>query len=427
MIENQPLCDWLSHMETLHGSTIDMGLERMQVLTKKLDLINFNAKVITVGGTNGKGSVVKTLESIYCSAGYSVAAYTSPHLLQFNERLRINGELLSDAVWIKAFASVEKARGLQTLSFFEYTTLSALLICRELDLDIMILEVGLGGRLDAVNVVESDLAIVTNVDIDHIAWLGDDREAIGFEKAGIFRQGKKAVCGDSNPPQSLLEVAKNNEVELYCYKKDYFVTEGANNWRFNGPSQDYVSLPLAKLKLQNVATAIMAVELLGVAVTQFALISALGQLKLPGRYEIEQHHCPVFFDVAHNAQSARFLAAQFQKEQIKGRRYAVVGMRKDKDVANMLTQLMPHIDSWYVGTVDPPRGTDSLELAKFLSENGVESCYNFDTIAQAIEAVFAVCEPLDAILVFGSFHTVADAKRYLITQDKLAEDKSYKT
>jgi len=409
----ESLIDWLNYIGDIHSSAIDLGLQRIEPLAQKLNITHFRCSVITVGGTNGKGSVIKTLESIYRTAGYRVAAYTSPHLLDFNERLVINGKPIDDAALITAFEKVEIVREQQSLSFFEFTTLAILLICRDLKLDLLLLEIGLGGRLDAVNIVNSDLAIVTNVDLDHTQWLGDTREKIGFEKAGIYRRNKPAICGDANPPQSLLNFAAENQVKLFCFERDYSFRENAFNWAWHGPDKSFHDLPFPRLKLQNVATSIMAIELLGLPVSLSALQEGIQQAHLPGRYEISQTKCKLIYDVAHNPQGANYLAERLAAEPRLGQRYAVVGMLKDKDIAETVRPLIPHIDSWFVATLNEERGAQAALLTSHLTANSVGSCYNFNTVAAAMQKVFELCRAEDIVLIFGSFHTVADAKRFM--------------
>lgn len=407
------LNEWLDYIGQIHTSVIDLGLMRVLPLAQALNLTQFAIPVVTVAGTNGKGSVVKALEQIYLAAGYNVAAYTSPHLLHFNERLCCNGKTLDDEVWIQAFRLIESARASCPLSFFEFTTLAALWICQHGSFDILLLEIGLGGRLDAVNIVQSTVAIVTNVDIDHVDWLGDTREKIGFEKAGIFQKGGKAVCGDPNPPLSLLQVAKQGEVQLFCFEKDYSFTDSRDHWSWSGPNQCYLGLPVPHLKLQNIATAIMATELVGLTLHPLAIAEGIQNAVLPGRYETVELHCKVIFDVAHNPQSAHYLLERFREEPIRGRRIAVVGMLNDKDKRATLLPFIETIDVWYVATLSGPRGAKGIELETLLTENGAHYCYPFESVAQAFRAALENSDHQECILIFGSFHTVAEAKELL--------------
>ncbi|OGO91223.1 MAG: hypothetical protein A3F10_01535 [Coxiella sp. RIFCSPHIGHO2_12_FULL_42_15] len=405
---------WLDYIAKIHTSAIDLGLQRILPIATHLQLTHFLCPVITVGGTNGKGSVVETLQQIYKAAGYKVAAYTSPHVLCFNERLCVNGVMVADDVWMQAFAVIEAARAGRSISFFEFTTLAALWICQQQKLDILILEVGLGGRLDAVNIVDASVAVITNIDIDHVDWLGDDREKIAIEKAGIFRSKQKVVCGDPDPPHSLLKMAADCEAELFCFNRDYRVQLQESHWNWIGPNKIYSALPVAQLRLQNNATAIMAAELLGLPRSDEVVYHAVRNAKLTGRYEKLKLHCQVIFDVAHNPQATRDLQERFARENVQGRRFAVVGMLRDKDIRASLTPFIATIDVWYVASLQCPRAAEGVEIVTILTENGATTCYNFESVATAFQAALENSSVQDSILVFGSFHTVADAKHSLV-------------
>ncbi|HYF97542.1 MAG TPA: Mur ligase family protein, partial [Coxiellaceae bacterium] len=258
----QSLDSWLDYLNKLHPTTIDLSLERIRPLAEAMGLVRFACPVICVAGTNGKGSTVRFLECAYLAAGFEVAAYTSPHILHFNERLRINDEVLSDALWLDAFKHIEVERGETTLSFFEFTTLAALWLCQQHTLDVIILEVGLGGRLDAVNVVDNDLAIITTIDLDHQEYLGYTREAIAKEKAGVFKENGLAVCGDLDIPLTVFEEAEHKNVSLYTLNRDYFYETYANSWVWMSAGARYDHLPLPELNIQDAATSLMAIELL---------------------------------------------------------------------------------------------------------------------------------------------------------------------
>lgn len=408
------LQQWLDYIETIHVSAIDLGLQRISAVAAANQLTHFDCPVVTVAGTNGKGSVVRTLESIYLAAGYRVAAYTSPHLLDFTERLQINGKPCSEQAFVQAFEHIEKIRNNQPLSLFEYYTLAALWICRQNDLDMILLEIGLGGRLDAVNVVEPDIAVITSIGIDHVSWLGATREEIGFEKAGIFREGKPAICGDPNPPQSVLDVAAEKGAELCCFGRDYTVSQQGGRWQWCGPNKSYLNLPLPQLKLQNVATAMMVTEQVPLALTQYALIKGIATACLSGRYEVIQRHCKVILDVAHNEDSAQALLNRFQHEPVAGKKFAVVAMLQDKDIRATLAPFDHFFDRWCVANLtESDRGATSERLAQHLADLG-RSAERYSSVIDAFAAVFSTSCAEDAILVFGSFHTVASVKRYLM-------------
>ena len=409
--------DWLNYINSLHSREIDLGLSRISPLAEELSLNNFPCYVVIVAGTNGKGSVIKSLESIYLSENYKVAAYTSPHILRFNERLRLNGKSLADEAFIEAFKFIEDHRNRQPLSFFEFTTLAIFYICKKQNLDILLLEVGLGGRLDAVNIVEPDVSVITTVDIDHMDWLGGDRESIGREKAGIIRRYKPIICGDPSPPKSVCKRAKLLEAPFYQFKKDFFAVSNGKNWQWQGPSSvSYDSLPLPTLKIQNVATSLMVIHCLQkqLPVMYSSIVAGIKGAILPARFEQFQNPISFIFDVAHNLQATRYLSQQLQKTTHTGRTLGVVGMLKDKDIFGALKPMLSCIDQWYVITLSEPRGATSKSLQQVLAALQIKNCYNFESVADAFKKALEDCSRQDRIVVFGSFHTVAMAKKYLL-------------
>ncbi len=399
------LSDWLDYIAKQHSSSIDLGLSRILPLAQHLKLTQFDCSVVVVAGTNGKGSVVATLERIYLTAGYRVMAYTSPQLMCFNERLRSNGNNISDADWEAAFAAIEKARGSRSLSFFEFVTLAALWICQQNIPEVLLLEVGLGGRLDAVNVVSSTVGVVTTVAMDHMDWLGDTREKIGFEKAGIFQSAQMTVCGDPDPPSTV-----NAQYQLH---RDYHCQSSAHHWQWQSAKKTYSNLPLPTLKLENVATALMITELLNLPIDEAVIVTAIQQLNLAGRYERYDQQVPVIVDVAHNPQSCEYLASRFANENVKGKRYAVVAMLADKAITESLIPFISLIDYWWVAELtDTPRAASAASLQSCLAEKGV-AAKTAESVKQALQQVLSEAEVDDCVLVFGSFHTVAAAKALL--------------
>lgn len=411
--------DWLSYINTLHSRGIDLGLSRIIALAEKLSLRDFSCPVITVAGTNGKGSVIKFLESIYLAAGYRVAAYTSPHLLQFNARLRINGDPVADEALINAFSFIENNRSNQPLSFFEFTTLAIFYICKKQLLDILLLEIGLGGRLDAVNIVEPNVAVISNIDIDHTDWLGKDRESIGREKAGIIRWHKPIVCGDPNPPQSVYETAKKLEAPFFQFETDFFAKVGEGIWEWQGPETIFEKLPLPDLKIQNAATSLMALHCLQglLPLPLDAIRNGINKAVLPGRFECVQEPVRIIFDVAHNPQATCYLAEKLQQTAHAGRTLAVVGMFQDKDIRGTFESMLSCVDQWYIGGLqEEARGARSENLMEVLVEcraSSAKTCYNFVSVTEAFEGALSNCRLQDRIVVFGSFHTVGLVKRYL--------------
>jgi dihydrofolate synthase/folylpolyglutamate synthase len=419
---SKDLSEWLQYIEQLHPSTMDLGLQRVGPLAEALRLTHFRCPVIIVGGTNGKGSVVRTLEHLYSKAGYRVAAYTSPHLLRFNERIRLNMQEVDDHSLIDAFGVIEQGRGEVSLSFFEFTTLAALYLFQQESLDVVILEVGLGGRLDAVNVIEADVAVLTTVDIDHTDWLGPDRESIGTEKSGIFRFKQSVVCGDSNPPKTVLDVVKRLECDFHCLNQNFNFELGLSSWSWESQADQFANLPLTILKCQNVATSLMVLQLLQdrLPVLKSLIYQEIGQIFLSGRFEkIQQKTVHFILDVAHNPQSTEWLAEQLSQIRAESKKIlAVVGMLKDKPIQDSLAHLTPYVDEWYVaGLSNVTRGANAEQISLSLAALEAKIWYNFNTVADALEAARKTCDDsLTCILVFGSFHTVAETKEWLNNQ-----------
>ena len=408
---SRSLPQWLHYLETLNPHKIVLGLERVAQAAAKLGLTQFACPVITVTGTNGKGSCVSLLESCFRAGNYRVGAYTSPHLFRFNERVRINGVDIDDQALCEAFTSVAAATENPevTLTYFEFTTLAALWIFQQSRLDALILEVGLGGRLDAVNIVDADVAVITTIDIDHTDWLGNSRESIGREKAGILRAGRAAVCGDFHPPNSVIATARQLNAKLYCIGKDFHYEATTSDWCWQTDDCACTALPLPRLKLQNAATALMAIQLLQpkLPLSKNSIATGLRQASLPGRFQQVALPKPCIFDVAHNPQAAAWLAQQLENAPCQGKTLAVAGMLADKDIANTLGALRTQVDAWYVGSLPGPRGASQEVIANTLRALGVEKCYNYGLIAAAYQAAIQACGGLDRVVVFGSFVTVA--------------------
>ncbi len=405
-----PLADWLSKIEKCHPQSIEMGLDRILIVANRLNVLKFDCPVITVGGTNGKGSCVRLIESIFQAQGYKVGTYTSPHLLYFNERIHVDNQMQNDSTLIAAFEQVEAARREVPLTFFEFTTLAALYIFQQAKLDLLVLEVGLGGRLDAVNIIDADIAIIASIDLDHTDWLGSNREEIGVEKAGIFKQKKYAICGDQEPPQSIFQEAKRIGCQLFTVNVDfrYEINQADWNWSFH---HFYLkNLPLPNLSIQNAATILMAVRLLcsKLPVSKEAIVRGLASAILPGRFQIIEQPRFCILDVAHNPASARLLASRCQSLPLPKKFIAVVGMLADKDIAGTLEPLLSLVSSWHVGTLGGIRGAPAHLLIKELQDFGVKNCYNYECVADAFNAVIANIQYQEKILVFGSFYTVAE-------------------
>jgi dihydrofolate synthase/folylpolyglutamate synthase len=415
------LADWLSTLESRHPKAIDMGLERVARVRDALGL-KLDCPVITVGGTNGKGSTCAMIEAILLQAGYKVGLYTSPHLLHFNERARVGGEIVSDDALVAQFAAVEAARGEVSLTYFEFTTLAILRLFAQAGLDAVILEVGLGGRLDAVNVIDADVAVVTSVDIDHTEYLGVTREQIGFEKAGIFRAGRAAICSDPVPPQSLIDHAEKIGADLWLLGRDFNYNGDKQQWNYGGRGMRRNALGYPGLRganqLLNACAALAALEALRDRLPLGAqeVRSGLAMVELPGRFQVLPGRPTVILDVAHNPHAAAALAQNLGNMGFHPYTFAVFGAMADKDIDGIIAQMKPHVDHWCVTDLPLPRAAGAVDIAAKLSEAGVDgggaadaehSIATFASPADAYANARSRAGENDRIAVFGSFLTVA--------------------
>ncbi|MCX7139769.1 MAG: bifunctional tetrahydrofolate synthase/dihydrofolate synthase [Proteobacteria bacterium] len=417
MSKEKHLADWLAYIEQQHPQAIALGLDRVERVRDAMALVPA-VPVIAVSGTNGKGSTCAMLEAILSAAGYRVGLYTSPHLLRYNERVRVAGREADDAALVAAFSRVEAARtgkaGGTRLTYFEFGTLAAVDLFMRSQVDVMVLEVGMGGRLDAVNVFDADCAIVTSVGLDHMDFLGATREAIGHEKAGIFRARKPAVVADPAPPASVPAHAQAVGARALCIGKDFGYEPGAVQWTFCGPSGGKVELDLPRLagrvQLQNASAALAALDALKqiLPVSTEDLQRGLAQADLPGRFQLAQARPAVVLDVGHNPHAAEVLSANLAGMGAYASTWAVFGMLRDKDVDGVVRRLAGHIDHWLVCTLPPPRGAQAAELAQALRRVGVEAVREFENPSLAYAAARSEAAENDRIVVFGSFHTVAD-------------------
>ncbi|MBI3432386.1 MAG: bifunctional tetrahydrofolate synthase/dihydrofolate synthase [Hydrogenophilales bacterium] len=416
------LTDWLARLERLHPSTIELGLERGRRVKDALGLAPA-FPLIMVGGTNGKGSTCAYLEAILGAAGYRTGLYTSPHLLRYNERVRIAGREASDAELVAAFEKVDAARGDTSLTYFEFGTLGAMAQFIAAGVDVAILEVGLGGRLDAVNVFDADVAAITSVDLDHMDYLGDTREKIGYEKAGIYRAGRPAICADPAPPDSLPEHARRIGADLRCIGRDFSALREGDRWTYRGPEVVWQELPLPAMagayQLRNAAAALAALEAVRerLPVSEAAIRQGLRAAQVPGRFQRIARAPEVILDVAHNPEAARALAATLREQPVSGRTLAVVGMLADKDAAAVFAALRDEVDAWWACTPASPRALDAAVLAAILRAQAGAVWVNVqpDVNAALAEARSAARED-DRILVFGSFYTVAAVLDHAATQ-----------
>jgi dihydrofolate synthase/folylpolyglutamate synthase len=399
------LDDWLAHCERLHPKSIDMTLQRVQTVRERLQL-RFSAPVIRVAGTNGKGSSCAMLESFALKAGYRVGLYSKPHLVHFEERCRIAGQSGDAAALLAHFAAVEAARGDITLTYFEFTTLAIMRLPSMAELDLVILEVGLGGRLDAVNTIDADCALVTSIALDHMEYLGNHREAIGFEKAGIFRAGKAAICSDPQPPQSLVRHAEAIGADLWLVGRDFQHSGDRQQWSWRGRGQRRNALAYPALRganqLLNASGVLAVFEALHdrLPVDAQAVRRGLATVELPGRFQIIPGQPALVLDVAHNPQAAATLAFNLDQMGFFPRTHAVFGAMADKDIAGMLKPIRPLVDTWYFCDLPVARAATAQALAQaapdLLSQR-------FASPARALRAALVAADPADRIVVFGSF------------------------
>ena len=412
----QSLPDWLDWQQGLHPKKIDLGLERVAGVAGRMGIMQPEQTVITVAGTNGKGSSVAFLESILSAAGYRVGAYTSPHLFRYNERIRINGQAVDDDALCEAFAAVDAARATTTLSYFEFGTLAALYLFRQAPLDIVVLEVGLGGRLDAVNIIDPAISLVTSIGIDHRAWLGDNRELIGREKAGIFRTQRPAICSDPTPPASLKKYAHEIKAHWYCLGQAYSFKLDRSGWTWQGGSSIHELLPCPSLpgehQLENAAGVLMVLELLHGRhpVSRAAIEQGLQSASLPGRCQIVAGPVEQIFDVSHNTDSAACLARLLEGRPCEGHTRVVLGMLDDKQAGEFARRLAAVVDDWYIAGLDVERGLSAQVLQARLETAGFTASHRvFPDVAAAWREAHMDSEEGDRIVVCGSFFTVAEA------------------
>lgn len=408
------LDDWLRWQETLHPKAIDLNLDRVRTVLRRLRPEPPAYPVITVGGTNGKGSCVEMLDAILRAAGYRVGAYASPHLLRYNERIRVNGVAVDDAAIVQAFARIDAARSDISLTYFEFGTLAALELFHEAGVDVAVLEVGLGGRLDAVNIVDADAALVVSVGIDHTDWLGMDRDSIGYEKAGIYRHERPAICADPDPPRRLIEHAHAIGARLILLNCEYdYSRTGDACWCWRSDPVRFNDLPLPALKgehqIGNAAAVLATLNSVRdrLRVTAEAVHAGLTQARLPGRFQIVPGPVEWILDVAHNPSAAAVLAAQLRAQPCFGRTCAIVGLLADKDAQGVIEALAGVMDEWRPVSLAGSRGRTGAELAALLRSAGIQAVAAHDDIASACQAAAKAACIGDRIVVLGSFHTVA--------------------
>ena len=408
------LDDWLAHCEQLHPKTIDMGLDRVRAVAERMGL-RFDCPVFTVAGTNGKGSTCAMLEAILTQAGFRTGLFTSPHLVRFEERCRIRGENVDASDLVAAFARVESARAEISLTYFEFTTLAILDTLARAGLDAVILEVGLGGRLDAVNIIDTDCAIITSIDIDHAELLGDTREKIGFEKAGILRTGRPAIVSDPVPPQSVIDRATEIGADLWLLGRDFNSSGDKQQWAWAGRGRRYAGLAYPALRganqLINASGVLAALTALRqqLPVTAQAVRNGLALVDLPGRFQVVPGQPALVLDVAHNPHSVAALALNLDAMGFYPTTHAVFGAMADKDLAPMLHRMDPLVDRWYFADLPTPRAASGAALQaawQALTQRKDASSAVFSQPLDALHAAAAKAQAADRIVVFGSFYTV---------------------
>ena len=410
----QNLQEWLAHCEQLHPRAIELGLERSQAVATRMAL-RFDCPVITVAGTNGKGSTCAMLEAIALQAGWRTGVYTSPHLVDFQERCRIHGEIVQPADLVPHFERVEAARQDITLTYFEFTTLAIMSLMAGAGLDVAILEVGLGGRLDTVNIIDPDCAVITSIDLDHTELLGPDRESIGREKAGILRTGRPAIVSDPVPPQSVIDRASDIGADLWLLGRDFNFSGDQQQWSWAGRGRRYAGLAYPALRganqLLNASGALAALAALRprLPVTAQAVRNGLALVELPGRFQVVAGQPALVLDVAHNPHAVAALAANLDAMGFYPTTHAVFGAMGDKDLASMLRRMGPLVDRWYFTDLDTPRAAKATDLLGLWKAQEVRKDVAASTHASpmdALRAAVAAADPADRIVAFGSFYTV---------------------
>ncbi|GAB6067103.1 bifunctional tetrahydrofolate synthase/dihydrofolate synthase [Methylothermus subterraneus] len=409
------LSDWLTWQQSFHPRWIDLGLERVRKVFQALRPAYRPPLTITVGGTNGKGSCVALLEAILRAQGLKVGAYTSPHLLRYNERIRIDGVMASDEAIVEAFAKIDAVRGDTSLSFFEFATLAALELFAEAGVEVQVLEVGMGGRLDAVNLVDADVAIIASIDLDHQQWLGETREQIGWEKAGIFRPGRPAVVGDRDLPKSVLDHAKALGTPLWSLGREFDYLCFDARWDWSGPERTLAALPLPALpgrqQFDNAATVLAALAQLegSLAIAEQAIRIGLKTVRLPGRYQLLPTFPPVLLDVAHNPQAAGRLAEYLQSVYPERRVLALFAVMADKDIEGILRRMGQTVSVWALGPLpgNPRAATEGRIVQAFQKVGLPPPLLGFSSCLQALEALRRQAGPDDLIVAFGSFFLVS--------------------
>ena len=421
MTKKRSLSEWLDYQQQIHPDEIELGLDRLREIWPRLHHAEFNPRVISVAGTNGKGSCVAYLDAILRDASWRVGSYTSPHLIRYNERIHINGEEASDDDLCAAFERIEECREEITLTYFEFGTLAALDLFSRHQLDVVILEVGLGGRLDAVNLVDADAALVTSIGIDHQAWLGDNRDDIGAEKAGILRAGQPAVYAETDMPAGFLQAAIAIGAKLYHAGDDYCYMTGQDEWSWQSGGTLHHALPIPSMRghyqVQNAAGVLMVLHLLRqqLPVSHEALRQGLIQAKLPGRFQVIAGEPLIILDVAHNQEAAAVLAANLDSLQFPGKLRAIFSMYADKPLQAVVATLQNSVDEWHIYPLGNERGFSGEELRAGVEQAaGDVNVITHDSLQDAFQVAKQASAAGDVIMIFGSFHVVGEALKMMM-------------
>nr|WP_256444459.1 bifunctional tetrahydrofolate synthase/dihydrofolate synthase [Aestuariibacter sp. A3R04] len=404
------MAQWLSYLESIHPTHIDLGLARVKHVADVLALNFTQQTVITVAGTNGKGTTCRFIEQALLAQGKTTGVYASPHLLDYRERIRINGEMKDEQYYCAAFEKIEKARGDTTLTYFEFGTLAAMVMMAEASVEFVILEVGLGGRLDATNIIDPDLAVITTIGLDHMDWLGDTREKIALEKAGIMRQNGSAVIGELAPPDTLSAYVVEHSVDTWWANSEFAYQCENATWQWTCPDMSLGDLPLPRIPVQNAATALAVLKRLDLLPSETMLHTLLEQVSVAGRRQTIASSPDVLLDVAHNPQACALMRT-WAETGLLGNLHLVVGMLADKSLSETLAQLSDINAKWYVASTEGQRGLHADSLVKYVPQ-GQQQVETFPSVTDAYLAAREKADTNDRILVFGSFLTVTDVLAY---------------
>lgn len=416
------LSDWLSYIDNIHSQTIELGLARVAKVAEASGLKHPAKKVILLGGTNGKGTTSRFIEQYLLSQGFSVGVFNSPYIEEYRELVRVNGQLLDDTEHLASFVAIEEVRADVPLSPFEFTTLAACYCIQQHTLDVALIEVGMGGKGDATNILDADISLITTIAMDHQAWLGDSREAIAAEKAGIFRTGKPAIVGESLIPHTLFDVAEQVQPFLSVQGKEFAYQQSKDSWSWRGRKNSFDNLPIPTIPMQNVSTALATLEALEIELVAEQVSTLIADFEMEGRFQRIFNKPDVYLDVAHNPEAAAFLATSISR--IKQKRtvnnvHAVIGMLKDKDITQSLSMVCSQLNCLYLAPIDSTeRGASAdMLLAAYeqLPEPQKQSIASVDichSVTQGLDDVLSVATPNDVVIVFGSFYTINDAMKY---------------